>query len=373
MKLIFIAISLWISYILAKFLSKDKGYSVPIRDQNHTKIAKFSGKKIYHQMNIEQIYRGDVKSLIVAINSPTNASFVIRKKSWIERLLLKFNLIKFIETGNTHFDKLIYIASDEASLHNQLKLHETQTAILNLIEQIFHYPCKSIEIINENHTFYLKFNLKKGLYPKKIDMNIFIEDVTPHLFHLEKQLQLNNIDNNEESRNYQKFQSLRFWIWFSPIFSFALALLFFHPVYPFVIDEGKLFLSSLYISVVIALYSFVYIFKKSHDSLLRFSISSRYFLGFLLSSFFTLMVLIKAINVYLDNNEAKIIVAVVDKKEKRADPSRYDLFLVPTKLNNIEKVRVHSKFYHDTNIRDIIQIKVHNGTFGIRWTSSVRK
>ncbi|HHB95089.1 MAG TPA: hypothetical protein ENK88_08090 [Campylobacterales bacterium] len=373
MKFIFITISLWIAYFLAKFLSKDKGYSVPIRDQNHTKIATFGGKKIYHQMNIEQIYRGDVQSLIVAIDSPSNASFVIRKKSWIERLLLKFNLIKLIETGNARFDKLIYIASDESSLHKQLKLHETQTAILDFIEQVFHYPCKSIEIINENHTFYLKFNLKKGLYPKKIDMDIFTQDVVSHLFHLKKQLQLNNIENHEESKNYQKFQSLRFWIWFSAIFSFTLALLLFYSVYPFVIDEGKLFLYSLYMSLLVALYGFGYFFKKSRESSLRFSVSSRYFLGFLFSSFLTLMVLIKAINVYLDTNQAKIIVAVVDKKEKRADPSRYYLLLASTKLNDIEKVRVHSKFYNDTKIGDIIQMKVHNGAFGIRWVSNVRK
>jgi len=334
---------------------------MPIKHQDHTTWSTINRKPIYYQLNIEDIISGDAKSIIVAVDSPTKANFVTRKKHWLEKLLLNDN----------GFDKGIYVGSDEPTLQSVLEDRELQNKILEVLEGKYHYPCDSIEIVNEEKMFYLKFNLKKGLKPKKIEMELFVNSVIDKLLLLEKLFLLNSIEAKEEIKDYNRQYWVRFILTFLVGISFFYRIFILDDVKHYIIDDMRWFLYSSGVALFMAFGAFIYIFRQQRESSLKLSTSKRYFIGSFFIGLLFFSLVIQESNIFLDDSSSNVTVAYIEKKEKSPKTLAYYFILRKNSIEGLDKVRIDGSIYKKRQKREMVRVSVKEGFLGIRWVFDV--
>ncbi|MDM5263516.1 hypothetical protein PF327_04835 [Sulfurovum sp. XTW-4] len=356
-----------ISFFIAKFFSKEKN-SLSIKDQRNTKVITNKHGNVFYQINEENIYSGKVKSIIIALESPTEANFTIRKKTWIESVLVKLHILNIFKTKNSKLDENIICMSDEELLQERLLNPALQNALLSLFEQKFQYAVKNIEISNEEKMFFIKFNLKLKFKRKALDMGYFLDIFNQNIYRIIELLDLKPITNKTEIKLYEKLISIKFLLFFIALMSFFLTITESHKIYPSVIDSSKYILYSSIASLVFASCIFYRIFKITKNSSKRLQISLRYFIFSIISSILLLGLIIKYSNTILDKSQPNMVVYKVSGKFVRA---RYRCYFDVANENAKIDVRVPRILYNQKQKGDYVKLHIKNGFLGISWVSNV--
>jgi hypothetical protein len=141
--------------------------------------------------------KGKVSGLLFGVSGVREYSFTIKNETWYDRFFKRFKISNEIQTGDSEFDDLVYVLSDNSLLHEKLVSSE---AIRIAIKNIFNfgvskgYTVKKLEC--RNGRLWIKCSIQNNFSETNV-RGLIARPLLPQFFAIAKELnQINAKDYN---------------------------------------------------------------------------------------------------------------------------------------------------------------------------------
>ena len=286
--------------------------------------------------------------------------------------------MKTFKTGSSTFDDLLYIASDNAKLHQLLSNPFIQTKLIDTFTKKSHYKHYKLELYNRENEFCIEFSYKihfslgKKYKLNDIHINKILDQYGEIFLTIYHDLKLNEINTkNFFGERHEKVRMLKNLLKFNGIVSLVLVFYNSFFAFPKTLDLFLLYKISLIPSVIVSVIVIFYVAKKFQNSSFRLSSALKYAIASFLSVYVIFIYGLRYLNCTIDNSRQKEKIfyrTIVGKKMhvKSHEPYlKFDYKYTHTITGS--ELRVPLELYNNKKIGDNVSIHIKDGYFGIHY------
>ncbi len=330
-------------------------------------------KIIVRRANLDE--KPEAIGLRIGVTAPTGYDFSLKPEKWRDWFSKRIGFSVEYQTGDSEFDKAIYILSNDARIHSMLSQNiELRADILRVFRIVAPHSAILKEVRCSGGRIWVHYKVKNDLIRSKVPE--LAEQLVPALHRLAADLGRATLASTP--RLYDRFvlrAAVILAISTGLVLNGAthLARLWFMPI-PFTVDNSTLILWSLYcgatLLILLVLAVVMFLGRSARAHVVLFEVLLVGSIGAVMTSFVEL----RDLNMEWDQQPASHYeVTAVDKRisKRRRSTSYYVTISGWPNKNDTTKIRVSSSLYYRTDRGEKMELIQKPGFLRVPWVAAL--